>query len=181
MAALSSCAGGGLNEARGAFSPGVAEGRGADPLETGHRLMEAGEYQLALDSYMRATARDGFTIDTLSALGSANLRLGRLGQAESLLRKAVELEPSFPPAWNNLGVLLMEQGEYSEASECFRRAFAADSGASDTIRDNLRAALARLDDPGYTGINEAEEVRLIGYGAESPRPPELPPGVIEPL
>ena len=53
----------------------------------------------------------------------------------------------------------------------FRRAYAADSGNSDTIRDNLRLALARLGAPPDTGINEAEEVRLVGFGTETPRPP----------
>jgi Flp pilus assembly protein TadD len=138
--------------------------------------MAAGQPELALDAYMRAAGRDGLTVDTLSALGSANLRLGRLGQAEVLLRRAVEEGPDFPPAWNNLGVLLMEQGRYGEASETFRRAYAADSGNSDTIRDNLRLALARMDDPGYTGVSEAEEVRLVGFGPESPRSPEVPAG-----
>ncbi len=173
------CAVEGLNRgAGGVYAPGLARGEEADPLLTGHRLMAAGEYELALDAYTRAAGRRGLTVDTLSALGSANLRLGRLGQAEALLRRAVEEGPDFPPAWNNLGVLLMEQRRYGEASETFRRAYAADSGNSDTIRDNLRLALARMDDPGYTGVNEAEEVRLVGFGPESPRPPEEPPGEV---
>jgi Flp pilus assembly protein TadD len=77
-------------------------------------------------------------------MGSANLRLGRLNQAEDLLRRAVAQDAMFVPAWNNLGVLLMERREYAEASEVFRRAYAADSGNSDTIRDNLRLR-ARAD------------------------------------
>lgn len=172
--ALGACAG---SDAPGVYAPGVA-GPGTGNLLTGHRLMEAGEYELALDAYLRAGVEDGLNVDTLAALGSANLRLGRLGQAERLLREAVALDASFPPAWNNLGVLLMERGAYGEASEVFRRAYAADSGGSDTIRDNLRRALARLEDPAYTGVNEAEEVRLIGFGRESPRSPEAS---IEPL
>jgi len=84
------------------------------------------EYELALKAYTRAAAQQGLNVDTLSALGSANLALGRLGQAERLLRRATEQDPSFPPAWNNLGVILMERGNTPEASEVFRRAFAAD-------------------------------------------------------
>jgi tetratricopeptide (TPR) repeat protein len=162
------CADPGLNRgAGGVFAPGVAEGEGADPLEAGHRLMAAGEFELALDAYTRAAARDGLTVDTLSALGSANLRLGRLGQAERWLRLAVREDEGFVPAWNNLGVVLMETRDYGEASEAFRRAYALDSGGSDTIRDNLRLALARLEDPFYTGVNETAEVQLIGLGTES--------------
>lgn len=179
VALLCGCGGGGdLNRgAGGVYAPGPA-GAATDNLATGHRLMEAGQFDLALDAYTRASAEEGLTIDTLSALGSANLRLGRLGQAEALLRRAVEEDPTFPAAWNNLGVLLMERGRHAEAAETFRRAYAADSGGSDTIRDNLRTALARMDDPSYTGVNEAAEVQLIGYGVES-RPFDDPG--IEPL
>lgn len=162
---LAGCAGEGLNRsAGGVYAPG-ASGQDPDPLATANRLMAAGEFDLALDAYLRATARDGLTVDTLSGLGTANLRLGRLGQAEALLRAAVREDPAFPPAWNNLGVLLVEQEEWSEAAEAFRRAYAADSGNSDTIRDNLRLALARRDDPLYTGEGEGSEPRLVGYGA----------------
>ena len=85
----------------------------------------------------------------LSALGSANLRLGRLGQAETLLRRAVKLDDSFAPAWNNLGVVLMERGDVAEASRVFRTAVAVDSGESDDIRANLSLALAKIDEPAY--------------------------------
>ncbi|WP_245542178.1 tetratricopeptide repeat protein [Rubellimicrobium thermophilum] len=137
------------------------------PLENGHRLMAAGEFESARDAYLLAATRDGLTADVLAGIGSADLHLGRLGQAERWLRLAVRKDPDFVPAWNNLGVVLMEKGEYGEASEAFRRAFALDSGSSDTIRDNLRLALARMEDPAYTGINETEEVQLIGWGLES--------------
>ena len=52
----------------------------------------------------------------LSALGSANLKLGRIGQAEALLRQALDEEEDFVPALNNLGVVLMEQREYGESA-----------------------------------------------------------------
>lgn len=182
LVSLAACGDAGLNRgAGGVYAPGLAFGAEADPLETGHRLMEAGEFQLALDAYMRAAAREGLTPDTLAGMGTANLRLGRLGQAEDLLRLSVKKDPLFVPAWNNLGVLLMEQDEYGEASEVFRRAYAADSGNSDTIRDNLRTALVRMNDPFYTGINETEEVQTVGYGEESPLTAEEALLAIEPL
>ena len=189
---LAACSGPGLNRpAGGVYAPGVAGGQGADPLETGHRLMEAGEFQLALDAYMRAAAHEGLNPDTMAGMGPANLRLGRLGQAEGLLRRAVKEDPLFVPAWNNLGVLLLEQGEYGEASEVFRRAYAADSGNSDTIRDNLRLALARMEDPFYTGFGGDGGMvdfndlsgggTLIGVGDEGALSPEDALQEIEPL
>jgi Flp pilus assembly protein TadD len=167
LTSLAACQSGGLNRsAGGVYAPGVAGESLEDPLIIGHRLMAAGEYELALDTYTRAAGEQGLNVDTLSAMGSANLRLGRLGQAETLLRRAVELDESFSPAWNNLGVILMEQGKVSEASEVFRRAYATDNGNSDQIRDNLRLALAKLDDPLYTGVNEDDEFLLVRPGAD---------------
>ncbi len=158
------CDRGGLNRGDGVYAPGVAGETDIDGLIVGHRLMAAGQYELALRAYTRAAAQQGLNVDTLSALGSANLRLGRLGQAERLLRRAVEEDPEFPAAWNNLGVILLETGQTGEAAEVFRRAFATDNGQSDQIRDNLRLALARLEDPGYAGENATEQVQLVRRG-----------------
>ena len=43
--------------------------------------MEAGEYELALKAYYRAGSEIGINSDVLSAIGSADLKLGRLNQA----------------------------------------------------------------------------------------------------
>ncbi len=164
LTALAACSTGGLGRSDGVYAPGIAGESDIDGLLVGHRLMAAGQYELALDAYTRAAGQQGLNVDTLSALGSANLMLGRLGQAEALLRRAVALDPDFPPAWNNLGVVLTEMGRYGEAAEVFRRAYATDSGNSDQIRDNLRLALAKLEDPGYSDTNENEQFQLVRRG-----------------
>ena len=175
LTALAACSSGGLNRsAGGIYAPGVAGETNLDGLIVGHRLMAAGEYELALDAYTRAAGQQGLNVDTLSALGSANLKLGRLGQAERLLRRAVEVDPAYPPAWNNLGVILMEVGNVAEATEVFRRAYATDNGNSDEIRDNLRLALARLESSSYQEINEDINFELVRRGPEET-------GSIEPL
>ena len=148
------------------FAPASATGDlddAVDGLTVGHRLMASGQYELALKAYLRAAATEGINVDVLSAIGSANLQLGRLGQAEQILRRAIELDETFPPAWNNLGVVLMERGEYGEASRTFRVAFALDSGRSAEIRENLRLAMAKLGDPEYSD-DEEEAFRLVRRG-----------------
>jgi Flp pilus assembly protein TadD len=136
-------------------APGVARGAPAeDGLIVGHRLMASGEYDLALRAYMRAAAEEGINVDTLSAIGSANLALGRLGQAEEILRRAVAMDPGFVPALNNLGVVLMERGKTGEARATFQQAFALDSGQSDAIRENLRRAIAETESAVYTDDEE---------------------------
>lgn len=153
LLALAAC------QTQGTFSPDGLPGPAAtqdgdvDGLLVGHRLMEAGEYELALRAYFRSMAQHGPSVDALSAIGSANLRLGRLGQAEQMLRRATEMDPTFVPALNNLGVVLVERRQWGQAAHLFRTAFALDSGRSEEIRQNLRLALANLENSGYTSEN----------------------------
>jgi len=145
----------------GPYAPGVDVRKPAvDGLEVGARLIEAGEYELALDAYTRAALDHGMSADVLTGVGTANLGLGRLGQAEGFLRRAVDAAPDWPEAWNNLGVLLMEKGETSEAQAVFRKAYALDNGESDSIRENLRLALAKSEDSGHTALQN-EEFKLV--------------------
>lgn len=130
-------------------------------LTVGHRLMDAGEPELALKAYYRSASEDGITVDTLAAIGSANLALGRLGQAEKMLRRALEVDPTFVPAMNNLGVVLMERGEIGEAKILFQQAFAQDSGQTDSIRENLKLAIAATEANVYDPEAEEGEFRLM--------------------
>lgn len=143
----------------------VGRAQSVDGLIVGHRLMAARQYELALKAYLRAAGETGTTVDVLSALGSVNLHLGRLGQAEKLLRRAVKEDQTFVPAWNNLGVVLMERGQTGEAARVFQTAFALDSGNSDEIRKNLQRALAQIENPAYTQANnEAFDLVRRGNG-----------------
>ena len=99
------------------FAPGVADsGHSTDPLTVAHRLVRAQEYELALQAFSRAALKDGMTPEIMAGMGTANLGLRRLGQAETLLRDAIKAEDAVPETWNNLGVVLMERGETAEAS-----------------------------------------------------------------
>lgn len=142
--------------------PGADAGaKGVDGLLVGHRLMEAGEFDLALRAYLRAAGEQGMTPDVLSALGSANLRLGRLGQSEKLLRQAIKADPKSVPAHNNLGVVLMETGRIGEARAVFQQAFALDSGSSDSIRENLRLAISRSEATVYDDQAQSHDFSLV--------------------
>ncbi|MBY6081970.1 tetratricopeptide repeat protein [Ruegeria arenilitoris] len=146
LAVVASCTDPSLSN--GPFAPGVdPKGGPIDEIAVGNRLMAAGEYELAMESFTRAALTEGMTPEILTSIGTANLGLRRLGQAEPLLRQAVEEDPDWSVAWNNLGVLLMEKGEYAEAAQVFQRAYALDNGESDAIRDNLRLALAKMENP----------------------------------
>lgn len=153
-----------------AWAPGVDPKQAPeDGLVVGHRLMQAGEYELALDAFTGAAAEHGLTAEVLSSLGTANLGLGRLGQAESLLRQASEEAPDWPEPMNNLGIVLLERGQTAEAVQVFKRAYALDNGESDAIRDNLRLALEKFDTSAHSGPQSTENnsYKLVRQGGGS--------------
>ena len=88
----------------------------------------------------------------------------RLGQAEKLLREAVEKDETHPEVWNNLGVVLMERGKLAEAQLTFRKAYALDNGESDAIRDNLRLALAKSENS-VTIPDQEDSYKLVRRGS----------------
>lgn len=161
---LAACSAGGLRSSDDApFAP-QATNADVDEVQVGHDLMAGGQHELALKAFNRAALQQGLTAEVLVGLGSAKLSLGRLGQAENDLRRAYDLEPENPAVLNNLGVVLMEKGELGEAESLFRRAFALDSGESTQIRDNLRKALAKLENQVYT-TDQAQTDQMVQTGS----------------
>jgi tetratricopeptide (TPR) repeat protein len=61
------------------------------------------------------------------ALGFANFKLDKNEEAERALRKAVELDPKFAPAFAYLGLIRAKTGAYSEAIALYENALRADS------------------------------------------------------
>ncbi|WP_339644548.1 tetratricopeptide repeat protein [Jannaschia helgolandensis] len=103
-------------------------------------------------------------------MAQANIGLGRLNQAERLLREAVAEEPRNAPAMNNLGVVLMELGQTGEAHRVFRTAFALQP--SPEILENLRVSGAKIENSGYTQPQDNAFTLTRGddgiYGLNSP-------------
>lgn len=72
--------------------------------------------------------------------------VGDSHQAEWWYRRALELQPDFARAWNNLGCLMSGQNRFREAHHCYQRAI--DLGdPSPEIRVNLAVALQELGRP----------------------------------
>lgn len=173
---LAACSTGGFSPSgEQVYAPGVKpRAKAVDGLVVGHRLMAAGEFELALEAFTRAAGEQGMTVDVMSAIGSANLGLGRLGQAEKQLREAIKNDDAVPETWNNLGIVLLEKGEISEAVQVFKRAYALDNGESDAIRDNLRLSLEKLEKPAYDADNEDQEYKLVRRGSSEYLIREIP-------
>jgi len=84
--------------------------------------------------------------------------------AVDCLKKAVEISPTYASAWNHLGTIAYQTGQYREAEDYFRKALAQEPGHyaalvnlggallaegkfDESLVANQRAAKARPDDP----------------------------------
>jgi predicted CXXCH cytochrome family protein len=87
----------------------------------GLSLMRAGRPEAAVDYLERASNKS--TEGTVhSELGLLYRQLGRVPDALRALKKAVKVDPRFPPAHHNLGGLLLDSGDLKAAEESFREA-----------------------------------------------------------
>ncbi|MEM9209991.1 MAG: tetratricopeptide repeat protein [Pseudomonadota bacterium] len=145
--------------------PGVdPNAASVDGLSVGHNFMRSGEYELALKAYQRSVVELGLTPDVLNAIAVANLKLGRTGEAERLLRNAVEQNRDFGPAWNNLGVLLAEKRQFREAKRAFEIAFGLAEGRSTQIKNNIAKIVATLEEIEYKEPNKESDFELVRRG-----------------
>jgi protein O-GlcNAc transferase len=76
-------------------------------------------------------------------LGYCHFVLGNLGDAESVLRREVELHPDLVNAHNLLGIVLIRQSRREEALSVFRRALVVDPQSAEA-NNNLGNTLAEL-------------------------------------
>ncbi len=79
-------------------------------------------------------------------VGAAHHRAGRLGEAESLYRKALELEPASPDALHMLGVLALQANRPAVAADIIRKAILI-KGDDGDYHLNLGIALGGLGKP----------------------------------
>jgi|GEM_PF-1645883 len=89
-------------------------------------LMVKGEHAEAVDLLLRLSSDFGGSPQTLNDLGVALRFSGRLEEAEEALHKAIEAEPRYADAWNNLGCVHYLQGGYDEAERCLKEAILLD-------------------------------------------------------
>jgi tetratricopeptide (TPR) repeat protein len=111
--------------------------------------------------------------------GVALTHLGRLAEAEPMLRAAVAKAPANAEAWNNLGLCLNEKKAWAEAHEALDKALGLAPGQFEALfnrgrarfglqrwkesRDDFRAAAAlRPDDPVLAeNLRQAERYALL--------------------
>lgn len=116
--------------------------------ETGDRRQKLGDRSESQDvcSEKKNTSAESSISERASTFnqhGENSFNAGHLAEAMAAFQKAIEIEPNYVVAHNNLGVLHWHTGEVKEASECFKRALEIDPGHRDTIL-NLNEVLQTL-------------------------------------
>ena len=116
----------------------------ADPilLRAGHALVtnQLHEAEPILKDRLK---RDPYDYSAIRMLAELAARIGRLGDSENLLRRALELAPSFQSARANLATVLYRQHRAPEALEQLQLV-AAEGELPDGYRNLKAAALGRI-------------------------------------
>ena len=94
------------------------------------------------ESHYREALRGKPNADTYNGLGFVLARKGRPDEAVEQFRKAIELNPKYTPAYNNLADTLEKQGKLEEAASYYQRSLAEKASAA--VYNNLGVVLLKL-------------------------------------
>lgn len=120
----------------------------------GHKGSVADQFNLALRHHrsgrlveaerlcLQINAVDPDHVGSLHLLGLIAHQLGR-DNAADLIARAVAIEPNYPEAHNDLGVVLGAQGKFTDAAACFERAVTLKPNYAEA-HNNLGSALSEL-------------------------------------
>jgi Flp pilus assembly protein TadD len=103
--------------------------------------VQAGRFAEA-ESHYRQALHGRPTAETHNGLGYVLARQGRTDEAVGEFRTAIDLDPKFVPAYNNLAEALVQQGKLVEAEQYYRRSLAVKPSAA--VQDALDRVLRRL-------------------------------------
>jgi predicted TPR repeat methyltransferase len=144
---------------------------------------EAGRFTQAEQKFSASLALVPGRPSTLTNLGAARLKLGRVEDALGVLQEALAQEPDNPEALGHCGTALAELGRHEEALAMFDRALAVDPGRglAWTLRGSVLKDLGRLHEAaesfrqalahgGDAGLNRYYLASLEGRDAPSSPP-----------
>ena len=106
-----------------AAATAVAQSDGEANFNQGLTHMREGRPGMALEDFKKAVKQDGKNAYFYKGLGVCYLQLGRAGDAASALRKALQINPYYVDARNDLGTALIMSGKREEGKAELLTAF----------------------------------------------------------
>jgi tetratricopeptide (TPR) repeat protein len=88
------------------------------------RLLEQKEYEQGIGLLLKVTQNAPDVSAPQVDLGIAYARLGNLDKAEASLKRAVEINPRQPVAYNELGMVYRRKGQFGAARSSYEQAIA---------------------------------------------------------
>ncbi len=85
----------------------------------GSLALEKEDYLSAEDYLSRSLKSEPTSVFVLNDLAIAKLKLGKIDEAETLVRRSFETDDQIYAAWDTLGSVLMARGEIDKAAEAF--------------------------------------------------------------
>ncbi|TFG98513.1 tetratricopeptide repeat protein [Candidatus Thorarchaeota archaeon] len=133
--------------------------------------LRAGKHKSAMKSLKKASELDPTDASVENTMGMVSYKDGNLSDAVRHLKRAIIRRRKYPTAMRNLGLILMEQENWEEASKVFTDLTAFVKNDPDAY-DALATAFARLDD--FCGAEDAWEkarklYKKIGENKEAER------------
>lgn len=122
--------------------------RPGTPLDFGNLatvLSRQGRHAEAMEFFAQGLAANPDDVVLLSHQGLTQMKMGDIEAAEASLERATTLDPSYPQAQFNLGVLRYGQGRHQDAIALFERTLDLDPGFTDAYL-NLGSTHAALED-----------------------------------
>ena len=125
----------------------------------GKEALDERQFQEAASLLDRAEALRPDSAEVRLDRGNAYKQLGQPGIADAEYRKAIALDPSFPGAYYDLGVLLLERGDAVGASEALKEALHLDANDA-AAHNDFGLALNRMGDVRQASLEFSEAIRL---------------------
>ena len=116
--------------------------------------LRAGRHKAAMKSLKKASELDPTDASVENTMGMVSYKDGRLSDAVKHLRRAIIRRKKYPTAMRNLGLILMEQENWEEASKVLTDLTSLVTNDADAF-DALATTYARMDD--FCSAEEAWE------------------------
>lgn len=129
-------------------------------VAAGMQLLQEDKTDDAIEKFKEVLRENPDNVDAMRALASAYLQSNqKMGDAEALLRRTVQIAPDFAAAWMLLGAILNEQGRYRDSIAAYRKSAELEPDNAQA-HGSLGNALAHAGDAEQADRAFAQAVRL---------------------